>query len=79
MRLIYEELESKDIRATQGVYTSLGMGLSTAILTYIGGFLYDISPGSAFLGMVVVAPCVVLGEWMYWKYDRVLDGVFSYK
>ncbi len=78
MRLIYEELENKDIRATQGVYTSLGMGLSTAILTYIGGFLYDISPGSVFLGMVVVAPCVVLGEWMYWKYDRVLGGVFSY-
>jgi MFS transporter, PPP family, 3-phenylpropionic acid transporter len=80
MRLIYEELESKDIPAAQGVYTSLGMGLSTAILTFIGGFLYDISPGSAFLGMaVVVLPCVVLGGWMYWKYDRVADGVLSYK
>lgn len=80
MRLIYEELESKDIPAAQGVYTSLGMGLSTAVLTFIGGFLYDISPGAAFMGMaVVVAPCVVLGGWMCWKYDRGVEGVFSYK
>ncbi|RBP02791.1 MFS1 family protein [Rossellomorea aquimaris] len=78
MRLIYEELESKGIPAGQGVYTSLEMGLSTATLTFIGGSLYDISPGSAFLGMaVVVAPCLVLGGWMYWKYDRVAHGVLS--
>ena len=71
MRLIYEELESKDLPAAQGVYTALGSGLSTAVLTFVGGFLYDYAPGYAFLGMaIVVIPAVVLGGFMYAKYER---------
>ncbi|EDL64904.1 MFS transporter [Bacillus sp. SG-1] len=71
MRLIYEELESKDLPAAQGVYTALGSGLSTAVLTFVGGFLYDYAPGYAFLGMaIVVIPAVALGGFMYAKYER---------
>ncbi|MGM0843635.1 MAG: 3-phenylpropionate MFS transporter [Bacillota bacterium] len=71
MRLIYEELESKDVPAAQGVYTALGTGLSTAVLTFVGGFLYDYSPGYAFLGMaVVVVPAIVLGGVMYSRYEK---------
>ncbi|WP_409252160.1 MFS transporter [Bacillus sp. SCS-153A] len=79
MRLIYEELESKDLPAAQGVYTALGSGLSTAVLTFVGGFLYDYAPGYAFLGMaVVVIPAVVLGGYMFAKYERkpVVQKVF---
>ncbi|RIW31873.1 MFS transporter [Bacillus salacetis] len=71
MRLVYEELESKDLPAAQGVYTALGSGLSTAVLTFVSGFLYEYASGYAFLGMGIVAiPAVVIGGIMFVKYER---------
>ncbi|WP_046174458.1 MFS transporter [Domibacillus indicus] len=55
IRLLYQEFDSSEIPAAQGVYSSLGMGLSTAILTFGAGYLYEIEPRLAFLSMAVFA------------------------
>lgn len=61
IRYIFEKLDSSQIPAAQGMYAALGMSLSVALLTFFGGFLYEISPGLAFLGMVVFSfPAIVL-------------------
>ena len=65
IRLLYQEFDSSEIPAAQGVYSSLGMGLSTAILTFGAGYLYDLEPRLAFLSMAVVAiPAVFISFWM---------------
>ncbi|MET1032374.1 MFS transporter [Domibacillus tundrae] len=65
IRLLYQEFDSSEIPAAQGVYSSLGMGLSTAILTFGAGYLYDIEPRLAFLSMAMVAlPAVFISFWM---------------
>jgi PPP family 3-phenylpropionic acid transporter len=51
IQFISKRLSQNEIPTAQGMYASLAMGLSTAILTFAGGYLYEISPGIAFLGM----------------------------
>ncbi|HSO59111.1 MAG TPA: MFS transporter [Paenisporosarcina sp.] len=53
IQFISKRLSQNEIPTAQGMYASLAMGLSTAILTFAGGYLYEISPGIAFLGMTV--------------------------
>lgn len=66
IRFLYRSVDKPLIPTAQGLYASLGMGLSTAVLTQIGGFLYEISSGMAFIGMGAAAvPAVILGWWMY--------------
>ncbi|KMY55564.1 3-phenylpropionic acid transporter [Bacillus sp. FJAT-27231] len=54
IRLLYEEFDSREIPAAQGMYASLSMGLSSSLLTVAGGYLYKEEPGLAFLGMAFV-------------------------
>ncbi|WP_203248141.1 MFS transporter [Sporosarcina beigongshangi] len=53
IKFISEKLPHHQIAAAQGMYAAFAMSLSTAILTFPGGYLYDISPRLAFLGMIV--------------------------
>jgi PPP family 3-phenylpropionic acid transporter len=53
MQFISKRLSHDAIPAAQGMYAALAMGLSTAILTFVGGYLYDFSPSLAFLGMAL--------------------------
>nr|WP_238941944.1 MFS transporter [Bacillus sp. REN10] len=70
IRLLYQEFSSREIPAAQGIYASLGMGLSTSLLTFAGGYLYKETPGLAFLGMaVVIVPAVFLSLYMKKRYD----------
>jgi len=49
------------IPSAQGMYSALAMSLSVAFLTFIGGWLYDITPSLAFLGMIfVTVPSIIL-------------------
>lgn len=61
IRYIFKKLEPAQIPTAQGMYAALAMSLSVALLTIIGGFLYEISPGLAFLGMIIFSvPAVLL-------------------
>ncbi|MHA6260072.1 3-phenylpropionate MFS transporter [Sporosarcina sp. CAU 1771] len=58
---ITKNLPKQQIPNAQGVYSALALSLSTAILTFLGGYLYGFSPGLAFLGMIVcTVPAMVL-------------------
>jgi MFS transporter, PPP family, 3-phenylpropionic acid transporter len=52
IRYIFKHLTPEEIPAAQAMYAAFAMSLSVALLTFIGGFLYELSPGLAFLGMV---------------------------
>jgi len=61
IQFISKRLSHNEIPAAQGMYAALAMSLSTAVLTFAGGYLYEISPGLAFLGMSLFSfPAVVL-------------------
>ncbi|MCM3638327.1 MFS transporter [Sporosarcina luteola] len=53
IQYISNKLPNSQIAAAQGFYAAFAMSLSTAILTFPAGYLYEISPGTAFLGMTV--------------------------
>ena len=61
IQYITRHLPKQQISNAQGLYSALGMSLSAAVLTLVGGYLYDITPGLAFLGMVIFTiPAMVL-------------------
>lgn len=53
-------LPKEQIPNAQGLYSALAMGLSTAILTFLGGYLYEISPGLSFLAMIICTVPAIL-------------------
>ncbi len=52
IQYISNKLEKQNIPSAQGIYAALSMSLSSAALTLVGGYLYEIEPRLAFLGMV---------------------------
>lgn len=61
IRYIFKKLDPLHIPAAQGMYAAIAMSLSVALLTFIGGFLYEISPGLSFLGMIAFSfPAIIL-------------------
>ncbi len=61
IKYISEKLPNDQIATAQGMYAAFAMSLSIAILTFMGGYLYDISPRLAFLGMIICSvPAVVI-------------------
>lgn len=61
IKFISEKLPHHQIATAQGMYAAFAMSLSTAILTFPGGYLYDISPRLAFLGMIVCSvPAIIV-------------------
>lgn len=61
IQYISKQLSHSKIAAAQGFYAAFAMSLSTAILTFPAGFLYEISPGVAFLGMTVCTiPAIII-------------------
>lgn len=61
IRYIFEKLDPLHIPAAQGMYAAIAMSLSVALLTFIGGFLYELSPGLSFLGMIVFSFPAIIG------------------
>ncbi|MFD1927688.1 MFS transporter [Sporosarcina siberiensis] len=61
IRFISDKLPSNLIPAAQGMYAAFAMSLSIAVLTFVGGRLYDISPQLAFLGMIsCTIPAIII-------------------
>ena len=61
IKFISEKLPNNQIAAAQGMYAAFAMSLSTAILTIVGGRLYDISPSFSFLSMIVCTiPAIII-------------------
>ncbi|KQL32405.1 MFS transporter [Psychrobacillus sp. FJAT-21963] len=48
-----KNLPKQQLPNAQGVYSAFALSWGTAVLTLIGGYLYEISSGLAFLGMII--------------------------
>ena len=58
---ITKHLPKGQMANAQGIYSALAYSLSTAVLTLAGGYLYEVSPRLAFLGMIVcTVPAMLL-------------------
>jgi MFS transporter, PPP family, 3-phenylpropionic acid transporter len=53
MLYITKNLPKEQIPNAQGIYSALALSFSTAVLTLIGGFLYEVSPTLSFLSMII--------------------------
>ena len=61
IQYISKSLPKEQIPNAQGMYSALAMSLSAALLTLLGGALYEIEPGLAFLGMIIfTVPAIFL-------------------
>ena len=61
IQYISTRLPKQQLAPAQGMYAAFAMSLSTAVLTVPAGYLYDITPGLAFLGMAVCTiPAIIL-------------------
>lgn len=53
MKYLSKNLQHTQIPKAQGMYSALALSWSTAVFTFFGGFLYEIEPRYAFVGMIV--------------------------
>ncbi|PHA02866.1 MFS transporter [Bacillus pseudomycoides] len=53
MKYLIKNIPHAQIPKAQGMYSALALSWSTAVLTMFGGYLYEIEPRYAFIGMIV--------------------------
>jgi MFS transporter, PPP family, 3-phenylpropionic acid transporter len=53
MQYMIKHIPPAQIPKVQGMYSALALSWSTAVFTYFGGYLYEIEPRYAFIGMIV--------------------------
>ena len=68
MKYLTENISPLQIPNAQGIYSALALSWSTAVFTVFGGFLYEIEPRYAFLGMIV---CTIPSMLLALKYRKI--------
>ncbi|WP_084375112.1 MFS transporter [Neobacillus soli] len=53
MKYLTKHIPQAQIPNAQGMYTALALSWSTAVFTFFGGYLYEIEPRYAFIGMII--------------------------
>ncbi|KKI89458.1 3-phosphoglycerate kinase [Bacillus sp. SA1-12] len=53
MKYLIKHIPPEQIPKAQGIYSALALSWSTAAFTIFGGYLYEIEPKYAFLGMII--------------------------
>ncbi|MDF2037069.1 MFS transporter [Cytobacillus oceanisediminis] len=70
MKYLIKYVPHEQVPITQGVYSALALSWSTALFTIFGGYLYEMEPRYAFIGMVV---CTIPAALLAFVYRR-LEG-----
>ncbi|MDF2558472.1 MAG: 3-phosphoglycerate kinase [Bacillales bacterium] len=70
MKYLIKNIPHDQIPRAQGIYSSLALSWGTAFLTIFGGYLYDIEPRYAFLGMIVFTIPSLLVSLIYKKLEN---------
>ncbi|MBS4175250.1 MFS transporter [Bacillus sp. FJAT-49736] len=61
MKYLIKNISPSQIPKAQGMYSALALSWSTAVFTMFGGYLYEIEPRYAFIGMIVCTiPSMIL-------------------
>ncbi len=69
MKYLIKHIPHEQIPKAQGIYSALALSWSTAVFTIFGGFLYEIEPRYAFIGMIICTIPAMLLALVYRKMD----------
>jgi len=73
MKYLINNIPHAKIPKVQGMYSALALSWSTAVFTIFGGYLYQIEPRYAFIGMVVCTIPSMLLALVYRKLENKKD------
>ncbi|MEQ2527868.1 MFS transporter [Robertmurraya yapensis] len=73
MKYLIKNIPHAQIPKAQGIYSALALSWSTAVFTIFGGFLYEIEPRYAFIGMIVCTIPSMLLALLYRKMELRKD------
>ncbi|WP_066389846.1 MFS transporter [Neobacillus mesonae] len=68
MKYLVKNIPHSQIAKAQGIYSALALSWSTAVFTIFGGYLYEIEPRYAFIGMII---CTVPALFLALIYRRL--------
>ncbi|ELK44540.1 hypothetical protein D479_18734, partial [Halobacillus sp. BAB-2008] len=69
MKYLTANIPHTHIPKAQGIYSAFALSWSTAVFTVFGGFLYEIEPRFAFIGMLACSLPAMLVALMYRKLE----------
>ncbi|MFM9280756.1 MFS transporter [Paenibacillus jiagnxiensis] len=69
MKYLIKNIPHEQVPKAQGMYSALALSWSTAVFTIFGGYLYEIEPRYAFLGMIVCTVPAMLLALVYRKLE----------
>lgn len=75
MKYLIKYIPNAQIANAQGMYSALALSWSTAVFTILGGYLYEIEPRFAFIGMVICTIPAMLLALAYRKVELKSDNV----
>ncbi|PLR94646.1 MFS transporter [Bacillus sp. T33-2] len=70
MKYLVRNIPHTHIPKAQGVYSALALGWGTAVFTMFGGYLFEIEPRYAFIGMIACSIPSMLLALIYQKTDH---------
>ncbi|MDH5161837.1 MFS transporter [Heyndrickxia oleronia] len=70
MKYLIKNIPHEQIPKAQGIYSALALSWSTAVFTIFGGYLYEIEPRYAFIGMIVCTVPAMMLALVYRKLNQ---------
>jgi MFS transporter, PPP family, 3-phenylpropionic acid transporter len=77
MKYLIKNIPHAQIAKAQGMYSALALSWSTAVFTIFGGYLYEIEPRYAFIGMIVCTLPAMLFALVYQKLELRKEVLYS--
>jgi len=77
MKYLIKNISPAQLPKAQGIYSALALSWSTAVFTIFGGYLYEIEPRYAFIGMIVCTIPSMLLALLYRKLEVRKESVIS--
>lgn len=77
MKYLIKNIPQAQISKAQGMYSALALSWSTAVFTILGGYLYEIEPRYAFIGMIVCTLPAMLIALVYRKVEHGKEALIS--
>lgn len=77
MKYLINNIPHAQIPKAQGMYSALALSWSTAVFTIFGGYLYEIEPRYAFIGMIVCTLPAMLIALIYRKLELRKGALIS--
>lgn len=71
MQYLMKNIPPLQVPNAQGIYSALALSWSTAVFTVLGGYLYEIEPRYAFIGMIICTIPSMLLALTYRKVEKI--------